>query len=77
MGKYEKDAVLGEFFYRHLLSFVGEDAANALENCEEFCSAVRDDILAASGYEELGYYNDDDLKLAIGRVIVRKFNAEV
>lgn len=68
--------MLGEWFYRYLLAFVGDDAANALESCEEFVNAVEADIKETSQYRENGNFNDDDVRLAVGRVMMAAFHAD-
>lgn len=35
-----------------------------------FMDAVIDDVLDCSAWEDDGYYNDDDVRLAIGRVFM-------
>lgn len=68
--------MLGEWFYRYLLAFVGDDAANALESCEEFVRAVEEDVKEASAYRDNGEWNDDDVRLAVGRVMMAAFHAD-
>ena len=38
---------------------------------------VINDVLEASAWEEEGYYNEDDIRLAIGRVLAHRLNVEV
>lgn len=71
----EEKTMFGEWFYRYLLAFVGEDAANALENCEEFVKAVEENVKETSAFHDTGEFNDDDVRLAVGRVIMAAFHA--
>lgn len=38
---------------------------------------IIDDVLTSSAWEDEGYYNDDDIRLAIGRVIMRRIGIDV
>lgn len=40
---------------------------------DEFYNAVMEDIIETSAYSETGEFSDGDMKLAIGRVIGKKF----
>lgn len=48
----------------------------AIANNDEFINAVQEDVETTSAWEDEGYYNDDDIRLAIGRVIMDKFGIE-
>ena len=37
---------------------------------------VMDDIKTSSAWEDSGHYNDDDVRLAIGRVMMKRLGAE-
>ena len=38
---------------------------------------VMDDIKASSAWEDNGHYNDDDVRLAIGRVMTKRLGVEL
>lgn len=59
-----------------LASSVGSDYAWYLSNDDEFLNAVRDDVEETSSWNDDGYYTDDDIRLAIGRVLMWKFGIE-
>ncbi len=44
------------------------------DKCEDdertFTEAVIDDVMECSAWEDEGFYNDDDIRLAIGRVLM-------
>ena len=35
------------------------------------------DVLETSAYADEGYYNDDDIKLAIGRVLIQRLGIDI
>lgn len=43
---------------------------NAEDTGNSFIEGVVEDVLAASAWEEEGYYNDYDIRLAIGREFI-------
>lgn len=43
---------------------------------ETFIDAVIIDVLETSAWEDEGYYNEDDIHLAIGRELVTRLGAE-
>lgn len=47
------------------------------EQQDTFMEDVVEDVMCASGWDEEGYYNDDDIRLAIGRVFMERLNIEV
>ena len=59
-----QNAVSSEYA-RYILEDKGEDGE---EN--SFMEDVIDDVMCASAWDEEGYYNDDDIRLAIGRVFM-------
>ena len=42
-----------------------------------FMDDVIDDILCASAWEDEGYYSDDDIRLAVGRIFLERLGIEV
>lgn len=52
-------------YVRYILEDKGEDGEE-----DSFIEAVIDDVMCASAWDEEGYYNDDDIRLAIGRVLM-------
>lgn len=51
-------------YARYILEDKGED------DDRTFMEAVIDDVMCASAWEDEGFYNDDDIRLAIGRVLM-------
>lgn len=49
---------------------IGRNYARNIGEDEEFSSAVLEDIISSSDLEEGGYCNDDDVRLAVGRVLM-------
>lgn len=43
---------------------------------ETFIDAVIIDVLETSAWEDEGYYNEDDIRLAVGRELVARLGAE-
>lgn len=47
------------------------------ENDKTFMEDVIDDVLETSAWEDEGCYNDDDIRLAIGRIFMERLGIEV
>jgi len=60
--------------YELLKSVITKDYAAALCDSYEFLNAVKSDVEETSAWADEGYYNDADIKLALGRVICSKFH---
>lgn len=64
-----------------MVSAVSSDYANyILEHTKKrktFMNDVIEDVMCTSAWEEEGYYNDDDIRLAIGRVLMERLKIEV
>ena len=66
----------------HLSLSMDDDAAikvadSKMKNGETVMEAVMDDIKTSSAWEDDGHYNDDDVRLAIGRVLMARLNIEI
>lgn len=59
-----------------LSSAVGTDYSHYLLYDGEFFDAVKQNVEETSAWSDEGYYTDDDIRLAIGRVIMDKFGVE-
>lgn len=59
-----------------LASAVGSDYAHYIAGDDDFFSAVIQNVEETSAWNDEGYYADDDIRLAIGRAIMEKFNIE-
>lgn len=57
-----------------LKSSVGSDYAWYIANDIGFLNAVRKNVEETSAWKDEGYYTDDDIRLAIGRAIMDKFD---
>lgn len=62
--------------FQILAESVGRDYARCIAFNEEFLAAVKQNVEETSAWEDEGYYTDDDIRLAIGRIIMEKFNIE-
>ena len=51
-------------YVRYILESKAED------DDRTFMEAVIDDVMDSSAWEDEGYYNDDDIRLAIGKVMI-------
>lgn len=59
-----------------LASAVGSDYAYYIACDDGFFSDVIKNVEETSAWNDEGYYTDDDIRLAIGRAIMWKFNIE-
>jgi len=59
-----------------LCEFMSNDYASALASNEEFSEAVLGDLLATTGMYAGEPYNEDDIRLAVGRVLLRKYGMD-
>lgn len=55
---------VGSDYVRYILEDKGEE-----DKCT-FVEDVIDDVMCSSAWDEEGYYNDDDIRLSIGRVLM-------
>lgn len=46
------------------------------KNRSTFVDDVIDDVLSSSAWEDEGFYNDDDIRLAIGRVLMDRLGID-
>ena len=53
-----------------LASCIGSEYAEQIAFDEDFFNDVKSDIEETSGWREIGYYSYDDVRLAIGRVLI-------
>ena len=63
--------------YDILKKSITDEYAKILIENDEFIDFVVENIMSTSCYEEDGMYNDADIKLAIGRAILYKYNTEI
>lgn len=61
---------IGSDYARYILESNSEETNNT------FMNDVIDDVLTSSAWEDEGYYNDDDIRLAIGRVFMERMNID-
>ena len=57
-----------------LANSVGRYYASYIASNEEFLNAIKTNVEETSAWRDEGCYNDDDIRLAIGRIIMGKFN---
>ena len=60
-------------YARHILESRPKDDEGEQTECT-FMDSVVDDVMNTSAWEEEGYYNDDDIRLAIGRVFMDRLD---
>ena len=81
MTDIEKMDMVGTILYHLSLSMDDEAAIKVadskMKNGETVMEAVMDDIKTSSDWEENGHYNDDDVRLAIGRVMMNRLGIEI
>lgn len=59
-----------------LASSVGSDYARCLIKSDGFTENVKKNVEETSAWRDEGYYNDDDIRLAIGRVLLDRLGIE-
>ena len=59
-----------------LTASVGSDYAYYLAHDEGFASDVKQNVEETSAWSDDGVYNDDDIKLAVGRVLLERLGIE-
>lgn len=73
--------ILREDIKSILLASVSEDYADAIleqyDTVSEstFIDAVAEDVTVSSDYTDEGHYNEDDIRLAIGRELIARLGA--
>lgn len=75
----ERKLLVGRITLILVMAVSSDYARHILESREDedgdtFLDLVIDDVLTSSAWEDEGYYNDDDIRLAIGRVLMDKLN---
>ena len=61
---------IGNDYVRYILQHKSEETGNAL------MEDIVQNVLDASAWEDEGYYNDDDIRLAIGRELMAHLGIE-
>jgi hypothetical protein len=64
-----QSAVSSEYA-RYILEHENEETENT------FMDDVIEDVMCASAWDEEGYYNDDDIRLSIGRVLIDRLGID-
>lgn len=55
---------------------VGSDYARCILEHNAFMNDVINDVMECSAWNDEGYYNEDDVRLAIGRVLINRLGIE-
>ena len=79
MGKEEKKVIETEIRMVMQNAVSSDYARYILEHKKKrrtFMDDVIDDVLCSSAWEDEGYYNDDDIRLAIGRVMMDRLGID-
>lgn len=58
-------------YARYILEHESEETEST------FMEDVINDVMCASAWDEEGYYNDDDIRLAIGRIFMERLGIEI
>jgi hypothetical protein len=58
-------------YVRHILEHTNEETGKTLMD------EVIDNVMETSAWEDEGHYNEDDVRLAIGRVLVERLEIEI
>lgn len=61
---------VGSDYARYILEDKGEDGESTI------MEDVIDDVMCSSAWEDEGFYNDDDIRLAIGRVLMDRLGID-
>lgn len=61
-------SAVGSDYARYILKDKGEDGESTI------MEDVIDDVMCASAWDDEGEYNDDDIRLAIGRVLMDRLD---
>ena len=79
MSKEERKLIETEIVNLVGYAVGGEYARYILKHEKEnsFVDDVIDDVIDSSAWEEEGYYNNDDIRLAIGRVFMGRMGIEI
>lgn len=67
--KIMRSAVSSDYA-RYILEHENEETENT------FMDDVIDDVMCSSAWDDEGYYNDDDIRLAIGRVLIDRLGID-
>lgn len=68
---------LEQFITEILRGAVSDDYARYILENDNIIEDIIDDVLTSSAWEDERYYNEDDIRLAIGRILITKLNIEV
>ncbi len=74
--KYINDRDFMEELLPILASCFGSDYAHYIARNNDFYFAVKQNVEETSAWRDEGYYTDDDIRLAVGRTIMEKYNIE-
>ena len=66
---------VGNDYVRYILRHVEEDEDGEKVG-RTFMEDVIDDVMCSSSWDEEGYYNDDDIRLSIGRVLMDRLGID-
>ena len=69
MKHIPEEEIMDEIYFT-LRDSITTDYADELIHCRRFVEYVRKDIEETSGWKDDGYYNDSDVRLAVGRALI-------
>lgn len=62
-------------YVRYILEYAEEDE-NGEQIGETFIDDVIEDVICSSAWDDEGYYNEDDIRLSIGRVLIDRLGID-
>ena len=62
-------------YVRYILEYAKEDE-NGEQIGETFIDDVIEDVICSSAWDDEGYYNEDDIRLSIGRVLIDRLGID-
>ena len=62
-------------YVRYILEYAEEDE-NGEQIGETFIDDAIEDVICSSAWDDEGYYNEDDIRLSIGRVLIDRLGID-
>lgn len=62
-------------YVRYILEYAEEDE-NGEQIGETFIDDVIEDVICSSAWDDEGYYNEDDIRISIGRVLIDRLGID-
>ena len=62
-------------YVRYILEYAEEDE-NGEQIGETFIDDVIEDVICSSAWDDEGYYNEDDIRISIGKVLIDRLGID-